>query len=249
MRKWTQDEEEKLAELYIQGENIHTITRILNRSYEAVKSKILKLGIRRPDGHISSPKFWSPEKDKIIIEEYPTTPTKELAKKLGVTIYSLYHRAQDLKMTKKLRGRGVIAGQWFSPTVEKVPSDEIAYIAGIFDGEGTLCISKTSGKNLGPAFAITTTNIGLRDFLLKRIGGSSYTEMRHKNKLNEKDCYSVYVKSAEKVKVLCGILLPYLKVKKRQAELMIEFCKLKLDPKRDREKEMYLRDKMCHLNR
>jgi hypothetical protein len=105
---------------------------------------------------------------------------------------------------------------------------QAAYMAGIMDGEGTFYIGNYSGnrkngdKHFQTVIAVATTDKSLMDWLVNVFGGSfrAYTP-----KQMAKNCRKqVYRWQATSNRLLhiCQIILPYLVIKKRQAEIMIE---------------------------
>lgn len=107
-----------------------------------------------------------------------------------------------------------------------------AYIAGIFDGEGTIGIykhkSKDSAKRRGYVYETTlyvvNTDKQLIELMYSYFGGNMRT--RKKQKENHKTSYAWNISGSKVINVL-EIILPYLRLKKRQGELLIEFQKIK----------------------
>ena len=102
-------------------------------------------------------------------------------------------------------------------------TDQIAYLAGIIDGEGTFYIGKHAIQERGfnARVLVVNTNEKLMNWLHCTFGGLLYSRKSKKNPhwklkyewiLNKSDILS-----------FCKLLLPYLICKKEQAELMIEF--------------------------
>lgn len=111
--------------------------------------------------------------------------------------------------------------------IDALTDIELAYIAGIIDGEGTVSISsnKSALRNgvcpvqYNGRITVVNTSVSLLDWLNTRIGGA---QMRtRKTKPEYKDVYVLIVNGCASA-MLCKRLLPYLVVKKKQAELVIE---------------------------
>ena len=100
---------------------------------------------------------------------------------------------------------------------------DLAYIAGIIDGEGCLRFSRHDHKiNMTPSFLprvdiANTAEIVCR-FLQTAFGGSVYTE---KKKVGQKLCWR-WVAQGERAYDLLKLIKPYLMIKKPQANLLIE---------------------------
>lgn len=103
---------------------------------------------------------------------------------------------------------------------------DLAYIAGIFDGEGNIGIVKR-GKMNGRTVPIyhLVVRVGMCDedipkLLHKTFGG--YLEHRKRPNPKHRDIYTWSMAYGKAVDFLTQIL-PYLKLKKEQAELAIKF--------------------------
>jgi hypothetical protein len=124
------------------------------------------------------------------------------------------------------------------------------YLAGIVDGEGTLCLNYRPtyvGKNIGAVcfsqIVIYNTSTTLMRWLISNVGGRFY--LRTKTSLSKKPQYA-WVPSGKKNReqFLLGIL-PYLVIKKKQAELLLEFDRLGYG---SAEKRKELADRCSALN-
>lgn len=108
--------------------------------------------------------------------------------------------------------------------------EELSYLAGLFDGEGTLCIQKDtrprySDRGWNPVY-YTTFRIGMIE--QKAIQG-----YKDYFKIGYVDCEKVYhafrpmwrysIRAKEEVKQVVTILLPFLRVKKPQAQLLLQY--------------------------
>ena len=108
---------------------------------------------------------------------------------------------------------------------------QTAYMAGIMDGEGTFYIGNYSGnrkngdKHFQTVIAVATTDKSLMDWLVDVFGGSfrSYTP-KQMAKNSRKQVYR-WQATSHRLLHICEIILPYLVIKKRQAEIMIEIRK------------------------
>ena len=98
--------------------------------------------------------------------------------------------------------------------------DDLLYLAGIVDGEG--CVTVTYGTKAGHErirLTISNTDRNLIDWLTSRVGGHiSKTQSRG----NRKPAYQWEVYGSVAFDLLT-LLLPHLKLKKRQAELCLQF--------------------------
>jgi hypothetical protein len=103
---------------------------------------------------------------------------------------------------------------------------DAAYIAGLFDGEG--CVLISTKQRFGRAvfwleISITNTDKPVLDWILATVGGRM--QKKPHNKKGNRDLWRWRASSREAAGVL-EILLPYLRIKREQARLAIEFQKL-----------------------
>ena len=114
---------------------------------------------------------------------------------------------------------------------------ERGYIVGLIEGEGsiTLNVCGRKGKNgtsitINPKVTINNTCKELIDKANIILNGAIYMQRRY-NKTHErkKPAYRIEVWSLEKVKALLEEMLNDFVCKHRQAELVIEYCKIRLD--------------------
>ena len=101
-----------------------------------------------------------------------------------------------------------------------IKPEEIAYIAGLFDGEGSIYISKGK-KQYFLTVSITNTDLYVLEFIknllhIGKISKSPDKTMKH-HKVYRLRLYSNDAKN------FLEIVLPYLRVKTEQAKLAIEF--------------------------
>lgn len=112
-----------------------------------------------------------------------------------------------------------------------ITETNLAYIAGMLDGEGCISINKRKDKEYkrGHSFyanlRITNTYLPVLLWIQDQFGGlGSIVEQPRKE--NRKRCWQWKV-ATNQAAAVCKMLLPYLRIKKRQAEILVEFQKLK----------------------
>lgn len=105
---------------------------------------------------------------------------------------------------------------------------ELAYLAGIIDGEGSVYIGnfssnpKTGTKYYQTNIEVTNTDLQLMDWLLNTFGGRNYTYTAKQTPHNSRRTSYRWIATGERVTHLCELLLPYVIVKKPQIEIMIK---------------------------
>ncbi len=108
---------------------------------------------------------------------------------------------------------------------------EASYMAGIMDGEGTFYIGNYSGnrkngdKHYQTLIAVATTDKSLMDWLHNTFGGGvrAYTP-KQMSKNSRKQVFR-WCATSNRMLHICEIIFPYLVIKRRQAEIMIEIRK------------------------
>lgn len=105
---------------------------------------------------------------------------------------------------------------------------EKAYLAGFIDGEGCIDTTKAGSSNISKRIRLTITNTNevILRYIKDLIGFGSFYSLRparYQNQ-NTKECFVYQVCSLQAVQVLKEVLL-YLKVKKGQAILAIEYAR------------------------
>ena len=108
---------------------------------------------------------------------------------------------------------------------------QLAYLAGIIDGEGSIyignfsCSKKTGAKYYQTAIEVTNTEKLLIDWLLENFGGRSYAYTKKQlPKNSNKEVYR-WIVTGELLTQLCHLLLPYSIIKKKEFEIMIKMRK------------------------
>jgi hypothetical protein len=132
---------------------------------------------------------------------------------------------------------------------QAISPTEAAYIAGFFDGEGTVSIYKR-GSSYATKIAITNTHLPVIQYIATVVGGGSY-KLKKARSSRHKQGYT-WIVNADFARTLLEQLLPYLIVKQEQAKLAIEF-QLRLHDAQSRidkawQHEYYLRNRTLNMN-
>jgi len=108
---------------------------------------------------------------------------------------------------------------------EKLKETEKAYLAGLLDGEGTICVSKHKSSIIRPTIAIYNTHFETMEWVAKCFEHENQKRSidKRRDDRHTKNNYHIYFRSFPEIRRIIELLLPYLKIKKEQAELMLEF--------------------------
>jgi len=228
--KWT-TEEIKIVKTVYPEKGIYEAKRLLpNRSNNAIFLKASGLGIKLRPGYYS--RRWAENEIELIRVLYPRGARSKLSEALPIRTYNQI----KLKAQKLGIQREISRGFWDYKPVKMVETDK-AYLAGIFDGEGHLLlhISKRNHNEFHPEIGITTTTIDvMRDLynLLQANGiKATFWIDRRKNDPVRKPIAFVRVNQHASALSLLQALLPYLRIKKERARLLISFLTKKMDKK------------------
>jgi len=171
--------------------------------------------------------YWTPDEVERFKEAYPATPKPELLAMFpGRSFQALQQKAGGMKLRRE-------AGVSFvrrNPLRRALTDAELAYIAGIIDGEGHITVIRAkradmrSGLLYTPAVGVTNQSEELIRWLDERIfwtirslrpDQSGYTWV-----------YRPSV-SGHSAAVLLRVLLPFLVIKRDRAEMVIKFCEMR----------------------
>lgn len=97
---------------------------------------------------------------------------------------------------------------------------DCAYMAGLIDGEGSIYVMKHKEKTFYPAIALMMTNRDAVAWFASKIGVAVADVPRTPEGWRPQFSARIHGKRAV---ALCHLLLPYLKVKHRQAQLLLDF--------------------------
>lgn len=112
---------------------------------------------------------------------------------------------------------------------------ELAWLAGLWDGEGSITIfthvEKNGAKKICPTLLVVNTDqtiIAEAARLLDEMG-TSFAVFERKNPSDKhKDCYQLSTRNMAYIKTVLEAILPYLVGKKPQAQLVLRYVNKKL---------------------
>ncbi len=108
---------------------------------------------------------------------------------------------------------------------EKLSNEYLAYIAGYIDGEGCIRATKQSNGNAhGVHVFITNTYLPLLLEIKNNFGGK--VSIRSKSSDKHRTVFQWRISRRKDIKLFLTIILPFLKEKREQAKLMLEYCDL-----------------------
>lgn len=104
---------------------------------------------------------------------------------------------------------------------------DLAYIAGFLDGEGSFIITYQgeSKRRLRPMISVANTSREILEWIKELFGGFISANNGSICKPRGRTIYYYSLGSRKACLEVLQLVIPYLKVKKKQAILLIEFCK------------------------
>jgi hypothetical protein len=132
----------------------------------------------------------------------------------------------------------------------RLPLSEIekAWLAGFVDGEGTIALNIREGHGLVPKFQIANTD---KDVLLTikemlYCGGVSPSK---RSDTTKRECWTFSSQTMDDIEYILDLILPYLRVKKTQAEILLIFLDEHIWRAKTTEIEMEMFWKLRELNK
>lgn len=176
---------------------------------------------------------WTDEDIDLLKRYYETRSKEEVVKLFPERSWSsLRHKAERLKVY-----RASVKHYLRPKRIGELQHDDKVYVAAITDGEGMITVSvkknradpHKGGSPLTPLIGISNSKKELIDWLHSILFGSTIKTGKEDIQRNRKAVWAVQVARLLDVKCLLEQILPYLKVKRRQAELVLEFCNVRLE--------------------
>jgi hypothetical protein len=105
---------------------------------------------------------------------------------------------------------------------------ECAYLAGIVDGEGSIYIGafssnpKTGTPHYQTNIEVNNTDTRLIDWLVNTFGGKKLAYTPKQTPKNSRKPVFRWIASGDRVTHMCEIMMPYLVIKVRQAQIMLK---------------------------
>ena len=142
--------------------------------------------------------------------------------------------------------------------IRSISKIDRAYIAGIIDGEGSIHMTRKEKYGTFYVFVVVAmSDKGVIQWLADKIGNKA-TEILYPKKgsfkKTPKPIYRIALQG-RRACLLCEVLLPFLKVKKKQAEILMEYpCDARIAPGKKingskiNEIRIKLKDRLTELN-
>lgn len=230
--KWTADEIAYLRDHYSKSPRQEIEAALPNRHWSGIEQKANNLGFSR----IAERERWTPEQIEVLKVEYPSgARLDDLATKLRKSPSAIKTAASRLALERTRRQTPRTTDRAIVPAsiLGHLTDIERGYIAGLFDGEGSIVILRA--ERLPPyatawGFSVTITNTDPRviEWLLLKLPGSTYS-INATPGFNRKPAYTWRLHLVRGV-IFCREIAHLLIVKRAEAELVAEQLKAGFAP-------------------
>jgi hypothetical protein len=166
---------------------------------------------------------WNKTEKKLLKKYYNKLNNKEIMKMMKRTIPSIRCQARKMNLNKNI---GIGTETQF--IIPKMSNEEWAYLTGIIDGEGSICVYKI-GKYFRTMIFINNTNRAIAEWIRKRFGKEYYSYACGKNR---SPCHRIQISEGMKFtyKIL-GKIEKYSIIKKYQIQLLKTFIEIRQNQK------------------
>ena len=175
---------------------------------------------------------WTTDAEDKLRKYYPIYTMKELKKLFpNRSAGALRVKANKLGVQKTPQTKSKIYRSSNTIDYKIIDVAELAYIAGLLDGEG--CITASIEKNgvLRFQLSITNTNKNVIEWLAIKVGGKVYT--RTSKNRNWRTCYIWSLAGNVRIANFLQVIEKFLIIKKQQARLVISgYLHLESSPER-----------------
>jgi hypothetical protein len=222
MKRWNKEEIEKLEKIYPISSRAEVEAQFSDRTWDSIHWKAnTTLGLKLK---YTKSNCWREHEIEFITKNYKKMTDAEISRKLGRSVTAIQMKRQELGLEKKHMGD--ITKPYRNLNLSEVDK---AYLAGLIDGDGSIILSfhqysHSKGKGIHSqiscAISARSANREYTKEVMRMMGGK-ITEP-------EKNFYEVIISRQADILQFVEALFPYFRLKKKQAELMIEFCRDRL---------------------
>ena len=176
-----------------------------------------------------SKRHWTQEEINLLRQYYGTADINYLRQLFPDRSYeSILHIANRLR----LRRTSIMPYLEERRIRDDLSIEERAYLAGLLDGEGSITVSlrrRGTKSNIMPSMSpliiFTNSNSDLVKYVHSLIAGSTIKTVKATS--IRRTVWSIQVARLNDIESLLGQLFQYLIAKKRQAQLILEYCKVR----------------------
>lgn len=183
---------------------------------------------------------WSSEEINYLKKNKGRLIYQEISKVLERTIGAVKKKAYDLGISDGARG--------FKPScVNNLKKEDWGYLAGVVDSDGCLGLRNKKNSTL-PRISIVNTN---KEWLnqIRELINAGYVNVMHLANGNFKTSYRLDIQRINEIKDVLENIIPYLKGKRKQGEILLKLSELVLSRKLDEKTSKRIRQQIKGLNK
>lgn len=249
MKRWSNEEIENLKKIYPLSSRAEVEAQFPDRTWESIRWEAnkrlgLKLGHKRNN-------YWKAHEIEFLRENYQNMLDKEIACELDRSPAAIQMRRGELGLMKGNYGDITKPSQKLNLSeVEK------AYSAGLTDGDGSIFLSyyqyptPSRGRGIHSQISCVVSCRSANEEYAKEVAklvGRNVTRV-------EENYFEVGISRQADILQFLEAIYPYLRLKRKQAEIMMEYCRERLKYLKDQKNAPYtprcfeLVDEMLKLN-
>jgi len=181
-------------------------------------------------GKANSYQYWSRQETNFLKSHYLKFTTQDIAKALNRNYSSVKAKIEKLK----LYSQAIKANK----LTTKLSKTERAYIAGFIDGEGNIGVSLVYRDGLPahgtPIISISNTDRKVLEWIASKVNRARWIKkFVHVYKQpgrnpQHRDFYVLDISSRLRLEPLLKAILPYLQIKKKRAQVLLEFYEARI---------------------
>ena len=121
-------------------------------------------------------------------------------------------------------------------------NEQIAYLAGIIDGEGSIGLYRRSVKSFRPSLKVEMNDLGAIEYIQNNFGGRVY-QSDQESRTNKS--YVLRFDTLKDIKHILTICKDKLKIKKPQAEAVLQYLEVKDSDMENKHLHYFNLEKRC----
>jgi hypothetical protein len=168
------------------------------------------------------------EDESFILNNFKDMSIRELGDKLDLKYYQIRYITGKLGLYKHKRLKNKF-------NLENLDDMDVAYLAGLFDGEGSIGFGRNINKKynvrrLSVSLQLTSTSPEIVPFL-ESMNFKVHKHHNYKHNQFWNDSYHIGISSLFGTLTFLQKIYPYLRIKKNDAKKMIKYCQSRLSKK------------------
>jgi len=188
------------------------VFKILNDKFKMTVG-VFTIGMKKPK--------WSKKEVNILRKYYKVLPTTEIKKLLpNRSVEAIQIKAKRLGLRKTIEETYLSRDEQL-----ELSEGEWGYLAGIIDGDGSIGVQICT-RTIRPIIIISNTDINFIKWISNKLS-VKYYPIKETKGYNKKVLYEVTIAGYSKVYQILKHCLPYLKIKRKHAEIVLKMIEIR----------------------